>query len=225
MINKFEFEGSTFEQRDSGYCFKDGVRISKSAYEQAAKARAAVVASKIKSSIENEEEEMHKEACNVMVVDGHEYIRDFANGKYYKDGESISKAAFNRAIGIRTDETMNGGEKKEKKAPRRARPKDIAFECEVDGTKLTLTKKQLDFMKQAGPLELGCWSDLMQDTMYRDIASSRRGMVFGAMVSTLREKSLITVEAKSREGSKKKIKWLKFTELGKAVHDAISSAE
>lgn len=75
------------------------------------------------------------------------------------------------------------------------RPKDVAFEADIDGKHITLTAKQLDFM---GHLKDSCfWENGLQSAVWIDCLCDEIGgqfegkpMTVGAMVSTLCEKGL-----------------------------------
>lgn len=224
-------EGVTYRQTDSGYCYRDGRRISR---EQFAADRAAEVkaraermrrtAEAIKGGIQAEETamtteriieerggDMNKSACNVIVVDGHEYVHDFPNRKCYRDGEKITRAEFNRAMG-------------RKPSTRSRRSKDVAFE--MGG--VTLTAKQADFMARLNDSEYcdilgdGVWVDFLQDEIGGQFAD--RPMTVGAMISTLREKGLLEVRHETRDnggGREVKCRTLVLTEAGREIYQAI----
>ena len=107
--------------------------------------------------------------------------------------------------------------KTEKKRAKR-KPKDIAYEnAELS---VTLTAKQLDFIKHSPDtcfwekgLDSNPWVDVLCDEIGGQFAN--KPMTVGAMVSTLREKGIIDV---CRDDSRKgKPKYLWLTEKGKAV--------
>lgn len=99
-----------------------------------------------------------------------------------------------------------------KKASKPRKSKDIAFEGK-DG--VTLTKKQVDFIKDLPKAEMfdgfenGVWCDCLVDGL------GWNPMAIGAMISTLREKHLITVEVEKVNG--KKCKSINFTATGLEV--------
>ena len=108
------------------------------------------------------------------------------------------------------EKKMNKGAKK----PRRS--KDIAWErCGV-----TLTAKQVDFIKRVpdtcfyeNGLESTMWVDVLADEIGGQFAG--KPMTVGAMISTLREKSVIYVAVDKVNG--KKAKFFGFTELGQKI--------
>ena len=111
------------------------------------------------------------------------------------------------------EDAVNGKAKKEKK-PRRS--KDIAY----DGNGITLTAKQVDFIRHIPDtsfyehgLESAPWCDVLADEIGGQFAG--KPMTVGAMISTLREKNMISVRMERMDG--KKAKYFVFTELGKKV--------
>ena len=137
---------------------------------------------------------------------------------YYKkvDGKQvrISKAEWDEALAQsgKQEEIEEQKAKTTKKTTRRS--KDIAFE----GHGVTLTAKQVKFIKRMPEddfyehgLDSALWIDVFCDT----VADEFNAMSVGAMVSTLREKNLISVSAEKVNG--KKAKYMAFTELGKQV--------
>lgn len=106
----------------------------------------------------------------------------------------------------------NFNKKKTERKPRRS--KDIAFESNG----VTLTKKQVQFIKlmpsddfYENGLESILWVDVFVDT----ISGEFNPMSAGAMVSTLKEKGLITVEKQRVNG--KNSKCMTFTDLGQQI--------
>lgn len=110
--------------------------------------------------------------------------------------------------------------KKEEKPKKKRRPKDIAFEMKVkDETVVTLTAKQVDFLHHVPDTcffegaESGVWVDCLCDEIGGQFAG--KPMTVGAMVSTLREKNIVTVGVERVNGHK--AKFFEFTDLGKTV--------
>lgn len=114
--------------------------------------------------------------------------------------------------------------KKAKKAPRKS--KDIAYtyydsdDVATRKAVLTLTAKQVDFIKHIPDTnfyEHGLDSILYCDILADEIGGQFAGkpMTTGAMISTLREKGLISVGIDRVNGRKCKI--MSFTEMGMAV--------
>lgn len=114
-----------------------------------------------------------------------------------------------------TEKNFNG--KKTKKA---RRPKDVAFEADTLIGRITLTSKQVDFIKHLpdtnfweNGLDSAPWCDVLADEIGGQFAG--KPMTVGAMISTLREKHLIEVgRDTSRKGNPK---YMMLTETGKAV--------
>jgi hypothetical protein len=101
-----------------------------------------------------------------------------------------------------------------KKAKKARRSKDIAFESNG----VTLTTKQVRFLQRMSEdcfFENGVDSKLWIDVYCETVADEFNPMAVGAMVSTLREKGLISVAQDRVNG--KKCKWMMFTETGKQV--------
>lgn len=108
------------------------------------------------------------------------------------------------------------------KAPKKPRKsKDVAYSYCVNGeTKLTLTAKQVDFIKHIPDtnfyehgLDSQPWCNVLAD----EIGGQFEGkpMTVGAMISTLREKDLIFVGQSRINGWK--CKYFGFTDLGKEI--------
>ena len=212
----FEQGGSRWRRTAGGYCFRDGRRVPRAEFDEARGrryeelgARLARVADEASEAAPAPEdaggagERPGGANVNRVVRDGVEWVRDFAAGKFYRDGEEVTRAEFERGVGI----------------ARRRRSRDVAFEHE--GTGVTLTARQCGFLQAAS----GCpcwaggggtlWTDVLLDEM------GVNGMSFGAMVSTLREKGLLEVWAESREdgatGRSRRVKAMRLTEKGEQV--------
>lgn len=108
-----------------------------------------------------------------------------------------------------------------KKAKKVRKSKDIAFELKENGeTVMTLTAKQVDFMKHLpdtcfweNGLESALWCDVLADEIGGQFAG--KPMTTGAMISTLREKGIVEVgREESRQG---KPKFMVLTDLGKQI--------
>lgn len=99
--------------------------------------------------------------------------------------------------------------------------KNVAFTfTEMDGTETTLTEKQVDFIKHVpdtcfyeNGLDSTIWIDVLADEIGGQFAN--KPMTVGAMVSTLREKGIISVGEDRVNG--KRCKFFEFTELGKIL--------
>ena len=110
-----------------------------------------------------------------------------------------------------TEQNFNG-----KKTAKPRRSKDVAFEMDTIEGHITLTAKQVQFLKL---LPKTCfWEEGVESTLWCDCIADDIGwnpMGVGAMISTLREKRMVTVDRdESRQG---KPKYITFTDLGKTV--------
>ena len=210
----FEQGGSRWRRTAGGYCFRDGRRVPRAEFDEARGRRYEELGARLARVADEASEAAREDAgragerpgganVNRVVRDGVEWVRDFAAGKFYRDGEEVTRAEFERGVGI----------------ARRRRSGDAAFEHE--GTGVTLTARQCGFLQAAS----GCpcwaggggtlWTDVLLDEM------GVNGMSFGAMVSTLREKGLLEVWAESREdgatGRSRKVKAMRLTDAGEQV--------
>ena len=158
-----------------------------------------------------------------FTINNIDYIQN-ENGYCYmvENGKKsrISKTIFDEALEQYIDATAEEGtiaEQKKAKKTKRAK-KNVAYEIEIDGEKITLTEKQKIFFETLPndnffnhSVESTLWTDIYCDTL----ADIMDAMVVGAVISTLREKDLIYVEQGRVNG--KKCKYFGFTELGKAI--------
>lgn len=209
----FEQDGSRWRRTQGGYCFRDGRRVSRAEFDGARGrryeelgARLARVADEASGAAGGAGERPMGANVNRVVRDGVEWVRDFAAGKFYRDGEEVARAEFERGVGIA-------------RTPRRRRSKDVAFEHAPSG--VTLTARQCEFLQAASACP--CWAE-GDGTLWTDVLLDEmgvNGMSFGAMVSTLREKGLLRVWAESREdgatGRSRKAKAMRLTEEGERV--------
>lgn len=220
---KFELDEAkgyaTYERKDSGYCYRNGVRIRTEQFEAAERdfeARKAAMAEPV------EIPGVRKDLNPTATINGHEYVHDWAGRAYYRDGERITRAQF---------EAETGGEEEAKALTARPRrPKDVAFEA--DG--VTLTAKQLDFLRELAALseddllgnpESGVWCDILCDA----IGGQFRGkpMTVGAMLSTICEKGLGERHKEKRSAGTRQrtVTVFCFTEAGLAVFRAVRGGE
>lgn len=226
----FEQGGSRWRRTQGGYCFRDGRRVSREEFDEVRGkhyeelgARLARVADEASSRAPEDAGRAEAPApapeaaggaaerpgganVNRVVRDGVEWVRDFVAGKFYRDGEEVTRAEFERGVGIA-------------RRPRRRRSRDVAFEHE--GTGVTLTARQCGFLQAASGCP--CWAE-GDGTLWTDVLLDEmgvNGMSFGAMVSTLREKGLLEVWAESREdgatGRSRKVKAMRLTDAGERV--------
>ena len=215
----FELDGITYERKDSGYCFRDNARIRAEVFEAAERefdAREAAEAAKARE-IEGVREDINP----TFDVDGHHYVHDWADRKHYRDGEAISKRQWEREV---------FGEDAPKPA-RKRRPKDVAAEFETTEGAVTLTAKQVDFLREVaqlgeddllGSLVTGCWCDVLCDAIGGQFAG--KPMAVGAMLSTLCEKGLGERSKEEREtdkGRTERVTSFCLTDLGRQVWTAM----
>lgn len=215
----FELDGTTYERKDSGYCFRDNARIRAEVFEAAERefdAREAAEAAKARE-IEGVREDINP----TFDVDGHHYVKDWANRKHYRDGEAIPKRQWEREV---------FGEGALKPA-RKRRPKDVAGEFETSEGAVTLTAKQLDFLREVaqlgeddllGSFVTGCWCDVLCDAIGGQFTG--KPMTVGAMLSTLCEKGLGERSKEEREtdkGRTERVTSFCLTDLGRQVWTAM----
>lgn len=212
----FELDGITYERKDSGYCFRDNARIRAEVFEAAERefeAREAAEAAKARE-IEGVREDINP----TFDVDGHHYVKDWANRKHYRDGEAISERQWEREV---------FGEDAPKPARKARKSKDVAFEHEG----VTLTAKQADFLRELdaagqdgtlGNAESGWWTDCICDGIGGQFAG--KPMAVGAMVSTLCEKGLGERSKEDRgtgAGRTRKVTAFSLTDKGREVWSAM----
>lgn len=209
-----------YERKDSGYCYKNEARIRAEVFEAAERefdAREARKAAKARE-IEGVREDINP----AFDVDGHHYVKDWANRKHYRDGEAISKRQWEREV---------FGEDALKPA-RKRRPKDVAAEFETTEGAVTLTAKQVDFLREVAKLgedDLlgdpvnGLWCDVLCDAIGGQFAG--KPMTVGAMISTLCEKGLgeRSKEDRSSVGARtRRVTTFRLTMKGREVWEAVN---
>lgn len=145
------------------------------------------------------------------------------NGKQVRIPKAEFDAAYDawmaevgKEIAKQAEEKAKQAKAKKQSKPRRS--KDIAFEGTGFAGGITLTAKQVAFIKRmpeddfyGGIDKSALWIDVFCDT----VADEFNAMSVGAMVSTLREKQLITVSKERVNG--RTCKYMEFTETGKEV--------
>lgn len=107
------------------------------------------------------------------------------------------------------------------KKSKKRNKKNVAFTFTgVSGTETTLTEKQVDFIEHVpdtcfyeNGLDSAIWIDVLADEIGGQFTG--KPMTVGAMVSTLREKGIISVGEDRVNG--KRCKFFEFTELGKIL--------
>lgn len=215
---EFEFNGSTYVRKESGYCFRDGKRVSAAVVEAAEAEFDAREQAKAR-----EIEGVRKDLNPTFEVDGDEFVCDWYNKKYYKNGSEISKAEYEAA--------RDGGEAPKAKA-RKRRPKDVAGEFETTEGVVTLTAKQLDFFREVAKLNeddllgsfvTGCWCDILTDAIGGQFAG--KPMTVGAMVSTVCEKGLgVRSKEKRSSGTRERtVTTFSLTQKGREVWEQVTA--
>jgi hypothetical protein len=207
----FEVNGVTYMEAKTGYCYKstgtfDKVgnpvmrRVGLSALEKAYEEYTALKKEEEDWGAEEQTAKTKAEAEKVQAD------KETENAFNKKHGVEILKSAL--------EANKKYIEKSEKKTSKPRKSKDVAFE----GAGITLTAKQVDFIKMMpnddfyeNGLDSTLWIDVFCDT----VADKFSPMAVGAMVSTLKEKHLITVTVERVNG--KKSKYMAFTETGKEV--------
>ena len=131
-------------------------------------------------------------------------------GRFWDGKEAIAKA----------HEMLKAEKPKTKKAAKPRRSKDVAFEMDTIEGHITLTAKQVQFLKL---LPKTCfWEEGVESTLWCDcIAEDIRWnpMSAGAMISTLREKKLVVVgRDESRKG---KPKFMTLTTVGQVIAEKL----
>lgn len=215
-IEQITVDGIVYTSTRPGYYYKkvDGkqTRIPKTEWEQAME--------KFNKIKEEEEAKILPEGFRVESTwDGDTYSfalyrgEEFI-GRYWDGKEAVEQAKKLAGADKEAEDAVNN--KKKKKAAKPRRSKDIAY----DGNGITLTEKQVDFIRHIPDtsfyehgLESAPWCDVLADEIGGQFA--RKPMTVGAMISTLREKNVISVGMERMNG--KKAKYFVFTELGKKV--------
>lgn len=188
---QFEFDGVKYTETRPNYYYKneDGKqkRIGKAEYEQA-----------FENYIDMRADEYGDAEDD---WDAEQEIADREAKQAYKDAE--------------TEKNFN----KKKSASKPRRSKDVAFIFTPNGDEskqLTLTKKQVDFLKALPQDDF--WQDGIDSGLWCDCIADSIGwnpMSVGAMISTLREKDIVFTTVERVNG--KKCKGMMFTDLGKIV--------
>lgn len=223
-------------------------RISKAEYEMVHDEWMEAALAETEESIETEEiEEATQEATGEQGLTFGE-LMDLAK-KHYNDGGdgvvecwdentyntyvkefgSITRKVAFQIFGVDADARADAEFHNHQPAPKKARKsrRQVAREFEVDGHKVTLTDKQVDFIEHLPDTcfwENGLDSTPWVDCLCDEIGGQFEGkpMTVGAMVSTLREKGLIYTGTDKING--KKSKFLALTEVGKIVAGEIMDA-
>lgn len=182
----FTLDGTTYTQTKTGYCYKTTGKQDKKGND---------ITMRIPRSVFEEKME--------------EYVK---LDSWDTESEIKARKAEQEKSDKEAEQTINK-KSKAKRKPRRS--KDIAYE----GHGVTLTGKQKDFLEKlpgTGLWENGLESSVYCDELADEIGGQFRGkpMTIGAMISTLREKGILSV---GRAECKGKPKYIELTELGKEV--------
>ena len=210
-IIEITVDGIKYTQTRPGYYYKkteDGhKRIPKSEWEQAFDKYTEI--SKVDEEWDmGQEIEDRKAEQEKAQAESDKMAEDAVNGK--------AKNPANEEI------RKMGKIHEQKKAPikKARRSKDVAFEMDTIEGHITLTAKQVDFIKHIPDtcfyehgLESTPWCDVLADEIGGQFAG--KPMTVGAMISTLREKNLIYVGMDHING--KKAKYFGFTTVGQVV--------
>lgn len=228
----FNYEGASYRKTENGYYYRETAdkkcRISREAYEEAErlakkaaeevvitdvvtlrddsgkgpKVTLAKVNGKYCAKIDGAEDSEYEAVQVVMATNPDKGNRQCAGFKFH--------GSFYWVVAGKVDSKSGSKTKRVRK------PKDIAYE----GNGVRLTAKQVDFIKHIPDTcfyEDGVDSAVWCDCLCDDIKGQfeKNPFLVGAMISTLREKGLVTVSRDdSREG---KPKAMAFTEVGKKI--------
>lgn len=197
MKNAFTVDGKTYEVNDKGNRFFVSFgnivrkRISESAYEQAF-------------------EQYTKEAEDQANTD---------EWQEQSDAELKERKELQDKKDREAEDNFNGKKVEQPKAKKAAKPrrsKDVAFEMDTIDGHVTLTTKQVNFLKALPGTNF--WEDGVESNLWCDCIADDIGwnpMSVGAMISTLREKSLVTVTRDDSRVGKPKV--MAFTLVGQVV--------
>lgn len=227
-LTMFTLNGIEYKTNDKGnYYYKSTgnvdkkgqpvfMRIAKHVWEQAFEEYTNTV------EVEDETPEINTEIPNGFTVetfwDGDTYSYSLyrgnkLEGRYWNSEDAVKRAKELVESDKEAEDVLNN-----KKARKPRRSKDIAYELKTEGGNITLTTKQLQFIKLLPDddfFENGADSTLWTDVYCDTVAGAFSPMAVGAMISTLREKNLIYVQVDKVNG--KKSKYFGFTELGKKM--------
>lgn len=235
MTNKrFELtDGTIFESNEKGNYFykstgrtdKKGnpvmMRVSRAVYEQGFDQYIAESRDAADKDAENNAKEENKLPEGFRIAsdwDGDCYSYALYRGdefilRAYDSADLYAKANELASSDKEAEDMVNGKKEQDAKKSRKRASKDIAY----TGIGFTLTAKQVDFIRHIPDtcfyehgLDSTVWCDVLADEIGGQFAG--KPMTVGAMISTLREKSLLCV-AKGEHSRK----YIEFTEVGKEV--------
>ena len=183
----FTLDGTTYTQTKTGYCYKTTGKQDKKGNDITIRIPRGIFEEKLEEYVKLDSWDTESEV----------------NARKAKQEKSDREA----------EKAVNKPKKQSKRKPRKS--KDIAYE----GSGVTLTSKQKDFLEKlpgTGLWENGLESSIYCDELADEISGQFKGkpMTIGAMISTLREKGILSV---GRAECKGKPKYIELTELGKEI--------
>lgn len=210
----FEINGATYTRKANGYCY-----VSYEYSESGKIHRIGKTEFEAKYAQFQTEKDM-EEAVEVEITE----LEPREGEKVYHD-EPIEYTDIEAAVEA-TEESVTTEEIKEiakELAPKKKRTrksKDVAFAVTVDGVEITLTAKQVDFIRHLPDtcfwehgLDSAAWTDVLADEIGGQFAG--KPMTTGAMISTLCEKGL-AVRGTDRVNGRKAT-FMELTGLGKVI--------
>ena len=241
MTNKrFELaDGTIFESNEKGNYFykstgrtdKKGnpvmMRVSRAVYEQGFDQYIAESRDAADKDAENNAKEENKLPEGFRIAsewDGDCYSYALYRGdefilRAYDSADLYAEANKLASSDKEAEDTVNG--KKKTPAKKSRRSKDVAFEYCPNGTDtITLTTRQVQFLKLLPKTSF--WEEGVESTLWCDCIAEDidwNPMSVGAMISTLREKKLMTVaKDTSRKGNPK---CMTFTAVGRVIAEKL----
>lgn len=212
-INKmFTLDGVHYTENKSGYCYKTTGKKDKKGNDITMRISRKVFEDRYDEYL-NMEAELDK--WEDRKPDWNE--ADDEEWQNMSDKELKDRMTMREKSDKAAEDAVNG----KKKAKKARRSKDVAFELKENGeTVMTLTAKQVDFMKHLpdtcfweNGLDSAVWCDVLADEIGGQFAG--KPMTVGAMISTLREKGIVEV---GRDLDRKgKPKFMALTDLGKQI--------
>lgn len=198
--NEFELDGVTYTQTKTGYCYKTTGKFDKKG--QPMNMRIG------KHIFEQAFEQYLQTGADNADSDEWDAEQEITNRKDLQEKKDRE-----------TEDNFNG-KKQTKKAAKSRRSKDVAFEMNTLIGHVTLTAKQVQFLKL---LPKTCfWEEGVESVLWCDCIADDIGwnpMSVGAMISTLREKKLVVVaQDTSRKG---KPKSMTLTTVGQVIAEKL----
>lgn len=199
----FELFGTIYTRKANGYCYMDCEQSESGKVHRIGKAEFEAKYSEYEMMEKTLAEIEYAEVEAEITAESHEKAHGSAQNT--EEGQEAAPAP----------EATKKAKKKAKKAKKTA-----AFAATVDGTEITLTAKQVDFIRHLPDTnfwERGLDSCIWVDCLCDDIGGQFEGkpMTVGAMISTICEKGLGTRGTERRDG--RKCISFALTALGKVV--------